>query len=162
MVSRRIYQFRWFKFAIAFWCIFLSCHIKKFSKLASRSEVWVHAVWGTKRRQPMILPAIENRVFNVISNQFHELGCQLRIINGMPDHVHCLFRMQRTQTIADVIKQVKGSSSFQINSWGILPTPFVWQIGYGAFSVNYRDLEGLYRYIKNQKIHHRLHRWEKQ
>lgn len=84
------------------------------------------------------------------------MGCEVLIVNGISDHVHCLFRMKRTQTIAEIIKHVKGGSSYQINSRTILTEKFAWQKGYGAFSVNYDELQDVYNYILNQKEHHRL------
>lgn len=33
----------------------------------------------------------------------------------MPDHVHCLFLLSPQKSIAEVIKQVKGSSSHWVN-----------------------------------------------
>ena len=54
-------------------------------------KIWVHAIWATKERYPLIQTTIETLVFNQMRNQFAESGCPFRIINGMPDHVHCLF-----------------------------------------------------------------------
>jgi putative transposase len=60
---------------------------------------------------PIICGAIEKTVYEFISAQLREQGCPVRIINGMPDHVHCLFLLSPQKSIAEVIKQIKGSSS---------------------------------------------------
>lgn len=39
----------------------------------------------------------------------------VRIINGMPDHVHVLFLQNPQKSISDLIKQIKGSSSHFMN-----------------------------------------------
>jgi|GEM_PF-5609071 len=36
-------------------------------------------------------------------------------INGMPDHVHVLFGFRPSQSLADLMQDVKGSSSRRIN-----------------------------------------------
>ena len=123
----------------------------------SCSQVWIHAVWATKNRMPLIDSSFEVQIFKFISNQFYELGCIPKIVNGMPDHIHCLFLMNKTKSIADIIKQVKGSSSYFINQSNFMDDYFIWQRGYAAFAVSEKDLDKIYYYIKNQKEHHCIH-----
>ena len=82
------------------------------------------------------------------------MGCPVKIINGMPDHVHCLFLLNGQKSIADVIKQVKGSTSHWVNEQNLISEKFAWQTGYGAFSVSESQLSKVFQYIRNQKIHH--------
>jgi len=86
--------------------------------------------------------------------QFIEMGCPVRIINGMPDHVHCLFLLNAQKSIAEVIKQIKGSSSHWVNEQDLISEKFAWQTGYGAYSVSESQLEKVFQYISNQKVHH--------
>lgn len=116
--------------------------------------IWIHAVWATKYRQPIIYPEIEQTLYNYISEQLKEMRCTVRIINGMPDHVHCLFSLPRNASINKVIKQIKGSSSRFINENNLIEEHFEWQVGYSAFSVSRFNLDKVYNYIKKQKIHH--------
>jgi putative transposase len=120
----------------------------------SLNRIWVHAIWSTKRRYPFIMPAIENRVHNYMKEQFDESGCPVRIINGMPEHVHSLFLLGPQCTVAGTIKQVKGSTSHWINEEDLIPGRFAWQTGYAAYSVSESLLKKVYNYIANQKRHH--------
>jgi REP element-mobilizing transposase RayT len=122
----------------------------------SNSQVWVHAVWSTKNRMRLIDSSFETQLYKFISKQFYELGCIPKIVNGAQDHIHCLFLMNKTKSIADIIKHVKGSSSFFINQSNFIGEYFIWQRGYAAFAISERDLDKIYNYIKNQKDHHRL------
>jgi len=117
-------------------------------------KIWIHAIWATKERSPLINPAIEKSLFNYMAQQFSETGCPVKIINGMPDHVHCLFLLNAQKSIAEIIKQIKGSASHWVNEQNIIPEKFAWQTGYGAYSVSESQLEKVYQYIKNQKNHH--------
>ncbi len=117
-------------------------------------KIWIHAIWATKERQSLIKPSVESLIHEYMRSQFIELGCPARIINGTPDHVHCLFQLSREKTIADVIKQVKGSSSHYVNEQNLVVEKFVWQTGYAAYSVCESQLEKIFQYIKNQKAHH--------
>ncbi len=86
--------------------------------------------------------------------QFKELGCPIRIINGITDHIHCLFLLNPLKTTAEIIKQIKGSSSHYINQQSNLIDKFAWQTGYAAYSVSESVVDRVYEYILNQKEHH--------
>ncbi|MBP6512373.1 MAG: transposase, partial [Bacteroidia bacterium] len=58
--------------------------------------------------------------------------------------------------ISEIIKFVKGSSSHYINERKLLNTNFMWQIGYGAFSVDHSNIDYIANYIRNQKRHHKM------
>ena len=120
----------------------------------SFSKIWIHAVWSTKHRQPFIDSEIESRVHKMIADEFRQLDCSVGIINGMPDHVHCLFLMNPNMSVASVLKQVKGSSSHLINQRDWVSGKFSWQVGYSAFSVSESSYIKAFRYIKHQKMHH--------
>ncbi len=122
----------------------------------SCSQVWVHAVWATKNRMSFIDKSFEKQLYKFISNQFYELGCVPKIVNGASDHIHCLFLLNKTKSIADVIKHIKGSSSFFINQSNFIDDYFIWQRGYAAFAVSELELDKIHNYIKNQREHHRL------
>ena len=73
----------------------------------------------------------------------------------MPDHVHVLFGMRPTQSISDLLQDIKGSSSLWINKKQLVRGKFSWQEGYGAFSYGKSQINDVVQYIKNQEIHHK-------
>lgn len=110
----------------------------------------------------MIDPAVEKEVYGFMNDEFLSCGCPVRIINGMPDHVHSLFRLNPQKALADVLKCVKGGSSHSINQQDLLKDKFSWQTGYSAFSVSESVLEKVYWYIYHQKKHHRKMPFDKE
>ena len=110
----------------------------------SFNKIWIHAIWAT----------IEKNIYDFISAQLREQGCPVRIINGMPDHIHGLFMLNPQKSIAEVIKQIKGSSSHYINQNNLIAEKFAWQTGYAAYSVSESVVEKVFYYINNQKRHH--------
>jgi len=72
----------------------------------------------------------------------------------MPDHIHCLFLLNPEKSIAEVIKQIKGSSSHFINQYNLIADKFAWQTGYAAFSVSESGVKSVSDYITHQKEHH--------
>jgi len=82
------------------------------------------------------------------------MSCPVRIINGMTEHVHLLFLLNPQKAIADVMKQIKGSTSHWINEQELIKEKFAWQTGYAAYSVSESQIDKVYNYILNQKQHH--------
>lgn len=121
----------------------------------SLARIWIHAVFSTKDRQPLIEEEVSQRIYNHIKNDLIEMDCYCKIVNGMPDHVHILFLLNHSLSIAETIKNIKGSSSHWINQRNILAPKFSWQSGYAAFSVSDTNVGRVESYIRNQKLHHR-------
>lgn len=120
----------------------------------SFNKIWIHAIWSTKDRISLIHSSVENRIHHFISEQLQEHGCPVRIINGMPEHIHCLFLLNPQKSIAEIIKQIKGSSSHFINQNNLIKDKFAWQTGYAAYSVSESVVDKVFEYIKDQKQHH--------
>jgi len=118
------------------------------------NKIWIHAIWSTKERNPYILNKIEKKIHDCLRKELIEIGCPVRIINGMPDHVHLLFLLNPQKSVAEVVKQVKGASSYWINDQNLVAQKFLWQTGYAAYSVSESQLEKVFRYIRDQKKHH--------
>jgi len=117
----------------------------------SFSTIWIHAVWATKDRQPLIKPTWESQLHSFLRNQLADLSCPVRIINGMPDHIHMLFLLNSQKSVSDVIKQVKGASSHWVNQQDFSEDKFAWQTGYAAYSVSDSVKEKVFHYSKTKK-----------
>ena len=141
----------------------------------------VHCVWATKYRAPLLQdPSLRKALFIHIYKNAHEKGIYLDTIGGWIDHVHCLISLRATQSIAQVMQQLKGESAHWYNSllsrdlnpgqigfnpgqMGLNPGQkvargfnpgFKWQTEYFAQSVGDDRLEIVRRYIRNQESHH--------
>jgi len=118
--------------------------------------IYVHLVWATWDRLPLITPAIERALHRVIANEAQKMGCTLLALNSVPDHVHILVQMPSTITVAKLVKQLKGVSSYFINEVLKPESSFKWQGLYGAFSVSRWDVDQIVAYIQRQKEHHQV------
>jgi REP element-mobilizing transposase RayT len=90
----------------------------------------------------------------MVVSAIRNLGCTTLAINGMPDHVHILIKLNMTVSIAEIIKRAKGTSSRLINQHALIDDHFQWGRGYGAFSVSRWDTDKIIKYIRCQKEHH--------
>ena len=125
----------------------------------SFSKIWLHLVFSTKNREPLINESLEKPLYDFMWTKLNEIGCTGSIINGIPDHVHILFKLNPQKAVTEIVKQIKGSSSHWVNhdfkSLHNSQPVFAWQTGYGIFSVSESQLTKAHGYIKNQKEHHK-------
>ena len=82
------------------------------------------------------------------------IGCTPVCINGVGNHVHLLFALSKTHSIATVVEKVKTSSNKWLKNRGKYYDDFSWQKGYGAFSVSESVCPTAKRYIERQEQHH--------
>lgn len=121
----------------------------------SFSNHWIHCIWRTKNSRRILLKSYRFRLFGHIKEYASENDILLDIINGVEDHVHCLIRLKTTQSVAEIIRAIKGESSFWVNKNVILEENFEWQDGFGVISVSPKEINGIRKYIYNQEKHHK-------
>jgi REP element-mobilizing transposase RayT len=120
----------------------------------SLGQIYVHLVFSTKDRTPWINDALKPKLHAYLAGALAAIDCPALVVGGMPDHVHLLFRLSRTVTLADVVKESKVESSKWMKDTGQV-SEFAWQSGYGAFSVSASQVETVSAYIRNQEEHHK-------
>ena len=116
-------------------------------------SVYIHLVWATWDRLPLITSEIEQPLHRVIASEAQKMGCSPLALNSVPDHLHILVRMPSTLALAELVKHLKGVSSHFVNHTLKPGRPFKWQGFYGAFSVSRWDVERIVAYIQRQKEH---------
>jgi putative transposase len=121
----------------------------------SFASLHVHIIFSTKNREPFISPEIETRLYEYIGGILRAEAASLIAAGGMPDHVHLLVSLTRDHSLAGVTRLIKANSSKWIHETFPQKRSFAWQVGYGAFSVSYSNIEGVKRYIAGQSEHHR-------
>ena len=118
-------------------------------------KIWLHCVWNTKRRQPLLSKEIRQKIFNHIKNYSIEKKIFIDRINGSSEHVHCLISLGSDQNISKVINLLKGESSHWINIHKLIRGKFEWQDDYFAVSISESVVDKVRKYIDNQEEHHR-------
>jgi len=114
----------------------------------------VHLIWTTKNKTPFLEAKYRYPLLEHIRETAIVKGIKIRIINGIEDHLHCLVSLHPTQSIAVVMKSIKGESSRWITQQGWFGGDFEWQDGYGAISVSPQHIARTTQYIYNQEVHH--------
>jgi putative transposase len=122
----------------------------------SLSKIWIHSVFSTKDRAPLIGLGIEKKLYEHIKDELkNKFECKVRAINGMQEHIHILFLQNPNYSISEILKSIKGESSHWINFDNLTKNKFAWQTGYGAFSVSESMVKEVEHYIECQKDHHK-------
>lgn len=112
-----------------------------------------HLVFATKNREELLDGSWRGRLYEYMVGMLRNIGAAPQIINGVEDHVHLLVGLKSTHCLADVMRELKKSSSVWIQRSIPLPT-FSWQEGYGAFTVAATGRDATRGYIANQEKHH--------
>ena len=123
--------------------------------MSSYTQLLYHIVWSTKHRAPILNEENRASLFRYLSKILKNKNCYLYCMNGMDDHIHILTSIHQSLKVSVVVGELKRSSSIWIKKNNIFPGFESWQIGYGAFSLNYKDRHRVIQYIINQAEHHK-------
>lgn len=94
-----------------------------------------HLIFSTKERRRLIADSWRERLHAYLGGTARTLGGVPGAIGGTADHVHMLVGLRATHCLADVLREIKRSSSQWVHeTLGV--TEFSWQEGYGAFTVS--------------------------
>ena len=81
--------------------------------------------------------------------------CHLYRIGGVEDHIHIITHIHPAIALADIIKDIKLSSSSLIKKECLFCNFNGWQEGYGAFTYSISAKNNLIDYVKNQIEYHK-------
>lgn len=115
---------------------------------------YLHLVFSTRYRKPLIDTTIELRLNNYLAGICDNLECPSIKIGGHLDHIHIACSLSKKIALIDFLEELKKSSSKWIKKQGVKYENFYWQGGYGAFSVSPSEIDQLVLYIQNQHLHH--------
>jgi putative transposase len=122
------------------------------------TQLFLHLVWSTWDRLPLIRPEIEPRLYGAMVADAEAMRCKVLAYGGEIDHVHFLLRLPTTVCVADLVMRMKGASSHLMNHQIAPKTApdgrFKWQGAYGAFTVNKSGVPDVLYYVRNQKLIH--------
>ena len=120
------------------------------------AQNFIHCAFSTKERRALILPARFKELYAYLGGIARSEGFPLIAAGGTSNHVHLLFQLPATASLAHEVQKLKGNSS----RW--MGDGFAWQEGYGAFSVSASQVEVVMAYIHNQEEHHRQRDFEQE
>lgn len=119
------------------------------------TQIHIQVVFTVQNRDCIISTNWKDELFKYISGIVSRNNHKLLAINGMPDHIHILLGLRPSQSLSDLMQDIKGSSSKWINDKKFIKGRFSWQEGYGGFSYCKSEVQTVTQYIINQAVHHK-------
>lgn len=119
------------------------------------TQLLMHIVFSTKRRQPFIEPPIAERLYPYMGGIIRAEKGVLYDIGGIEDHVHLYLRWRPDGSVSDLMRTVKARSSKWVHETFPELAAFAWQEGYSAFTVSKSQEPAVKKYIANQVEHHK-------
>lgn len=108
----------------------------------------------------MIQPEWEDTLYKYTTGIIQNRGHKLLAINGMPDHIHIFIGYLPSDSVSNLVREVKKSTTQFIRDQKYLQALFQWQNGYAVFSNSRSQIHRVCNYIQNQKAHHLKKRFE--
>jgi putative transposase len=103
---------------------------------------------------PLLTPALEPLVYRELKQKIvNTPGVFVHEIGGTATRVHLAVTIAPTIAPSELIGQLKGASSFNVNKHAGQKV-LQWQTGYGIVSFGTKDMDWVTAYIRNQKEHH--------
>ncbi|RZK12270.1 MAG: IS200/IS605 family transposase [Hymenobacter sp.] len=118
------------------------------------TQLYIQPVFAVKGRECQVTEAVRERLQQYVCGIVSKHQHKPLAIYCMPDHLHLLVGLQPSQSIADLVRDIKSSSTTWLNAERLLPQKFQWQQGYGAFSYARSQLDAVIHYIQTQPAHH--------
>jgi len=119
------------------------------------SQVILHLVFAVKNSNSLIPAIFLPRIHAYMGGILKQHGHFPYAVGGIDSHVHILVGYNISQSIPDMVRDLKSAASRYINDAHIIPYRFEWQGGYGCFSYSRSQIDAVCNYIRHQHEHHK-------
>ena len=116
------------------------------------ARIFYHFVWSTKNRMPFIQKEFRQNLWLYIAQIAEQNRWNIISVGGTANHVHILFQSTSLECVSNVVRFFKSHSSRFVRK--NFSENFEWQNGYSVFSVDFRTIPKIKKYIENQEQHH--------
>jgi REP element-mobilizing transposase RayT len=123
--------------------------------MSSYRQHLYHVVFSTENRLFTINQENTGELYSYITGILRNKNSHLYRINGVENHIHLLTDMHPSLAPADLVRDIKASSSLWMKKSKLFPAFKGWSDGYGSFTCSYADIDRLIEYIKSQQNHHK-------
>jgi putative transposase len=113
-----------------------------------------HLIWCPKRRKSVLVGDIKTRCQQIIEEKCHDKGWAVLELAIQPDHVHVFLRVWPTDSASEVVKELKGSTSFHLRKEfpaPLMKIPSLWTRSYFASTAGAVSAATIGQYIEAQK-----------
>lgn len=111
-----------------------------------------HFVWIPKRRKPVLVGKIRERLKQIIEEVCNENGWEILALEIMPDHVHLFLSAPPYFSPHIILRKIKGRSARILRQEfpELLKLPSMWTRSYFVSTVGNVSSETIKKYIEDQ------------
>ena len=112
-----------------------------------------HLVWCPKRRKPVLVGEVKERLEQIIRQVADELGIKVLELAINPDHVHLFISAYPTIPVHKIVRRIKGRSSNILRKEfpELLKLPSLWTHSYYVSTIGAVSKEAIEKYIEAQR-----------
>jgi putative transposase len=123
--------------------------------MSSYRQILYHLTFHTKHSEKVLFNSGNDELFKYIWGVMKNKNCRLYRINGVEDHIHIVCDLHPSIALANLVKDIKVSSSIWIKEKEIYPLFSNWAESYGAFTLSIKEKDTIVKYVINQQEHHK-------
>ena len=123
----------------------------------THTRLWVHVVFSTKDRMPLLRAEIRPDLFAYLGGIVRELDGKSVIVNGVVDHVHMLFSLPPKTPLSEALRIIKAISSRWVRRKS---QRLLGSLDMGRLASASRISTNVKRYVATQEKHHRRVRFQ--
>jgi REP element-mobilizing transposase RayT len=123
--------------------------------MSTYSQIYIQIVFAVRNREALIDASWEEILYQYITGIIQNKGQKLIAINGVANHIDIFIGMKPSCCLSDLVRVIKKSSNEFIAENKFTQHKFNWQEGFGAFSYSHSHIDNVYKYVMNQKEHHK-------
>jgi len=126
------------------------------------TQIHLQFICVVKYREALIHKEWKTELYKYITGIIQTKGHKMLAINGIEDHIHIFIGMRPTESVSNLMKDVKQFSSKWINENNLVKLKFKWQPGFAAFSYSLDSVQRVVKYIQNQEQHHSINSFKEE
>lgn len=115
---------------------------------------YVHFIWSTRDLTPIITKDSQSQLLAFLSGILKKSGGIMIVSSVTSNHIHLLANISTDIPIAELLRQIKHSSSKWYHKKGIEYADFGWNEGYAAFTVSPASVEKVKQYLAVEAHRH--------
>jgi putative transposase len=113
-----------------------------------------HLIWCPRRRKSILTGHLKDRFEELVTMKCQEKGWAIHTLAVQPDHIHLFVRVWPSDSAADVVKELKGITSFHLRQEFqpiLSKLPSLWTRSYFASTSGAVSAQTIQTYIDAQK-----------
>jgi putative transposase len=113
-----------------------------------------HLIWCPKRRKPILVGNLRDRCQELLEAKCKEKGWNILTLAIQPDHIHIFVRVWPSDSASEVVKELKGSTSFFLRKEFeplLSKLPSLWTRSFFASTAGAVSAQTIREYLDAQK-----------